>query len=258
MKWGSICVFFLLSAVGMHAQQKVPEHCPVNGQFKNGGNPTISWTSYMVKTDEGICVERSVHTQGQMYVSWPAADMNGLWVVKDWNTKRCCFSDSTVKDGELEYGLLGSKLHTTVYQGHNEIVDAGKGDLWMTGQLLSGNKLLAVKFGVTATSSVTPECAKLEQECRRFRYVVTNSEAPVIVKWNKDLTPEFTIPESPNGKHDEFIIESRKSIIFVTKNRVLVQPDSPENDTLLMLDPADGKVIQRITMPGHTEVQKKQ
>src|SRR5882762_8122019 len=100
----SVVMLLLLCALGVHAQ----DHCPPKGQTKSGSNPSISWTSYMVKTDTGICVERTVHTQVQTYVNWPAADINGVFVDKIWSTTRCCFVDSTVKDGDLEYGVLGS------------------------------------------------------------------------------------------------------------------------------------------------------
>jgi hypothetical protein len=236
MRWVITCMCLLLSAVNLRAQQQTQEHCPANGQSKTGGNPTISWTSYMVKTDGGICVERSVHTQGQMYINWPAADINRLWVINDWSTKRCCFSDSTVKDGELEYGILGSKLHTTVYQGHNEMTTAGSEGMWMTGQLLSGNNPLNVNVAVTWTSSVNAECGKLKEPCLSNKYVVTNSDAPLSIKWDRDLVPDFTF--QPKQFRQGYMLDSGTTAGFAASNKLFVDTYSSTD-----LPPVFGPVI---------------
>jgi hypothetical protein len=268
MRWTTVCILFLLSAVNLRAQQQGQEHCPPNGQSKTGGNPTVSWTSYMVKTDGGICVERSVHTQGQIYINWPAADMNGLWVTKEWSIERCCFSDTTVKNGDLEYGIAGSKLKTTVYLGFpDEIAATGGSKTWLTGELLSGDKVVYFDLEVKTTSSPTPNCTAPEQQCRSYRYEITNSKLPLDVKWDRGLVPEFTYaPKEPN---EGYVLDFGKTAGFVSRNKGFAGPgvpatgaiwfSSPEDELVphtgkstrdvLRFSLPDGKITQKYRMP---------
>jgi hypothetical protein len=190
MRWPCVLLLFLLSATALRAQ----EHCPPNGQEKSGGNPSITWTSYMVKTPEGICLERSIRTRSETYIKWAVADINGVWVNKTWSSKRCCFSDSTVEDGELEYGVLGSKIRTTVYEGFHELPETST--FAITGDFGTAEKPGEVDLLLTTTAPVP--CAEGHGPCRSRTYFIKETKGPVIVRWNGDLGPGSSVT-APNG-----------------------------------------------------------
>jgi len=235
MRWLALALFSLFPITALQAQ-----HCPPKGetQRKNGGNGSITWTSYSVKVDGKVCVERTVRVQTRTYVNWPAADIFGAWVDKDrpLDYMRCCFLDISTKNGDLEYGLLGSKLPTTVYQGDHE---TAQDSTWnVTGGLLSGNKVVPVRTRVTWLAG--PDCPKTTEPCRIYRFTVSNSEAPVTLKWKSDLSPQFetsagdgssgVVLGSGETKTFEFVSKSGKpesdsvSLWTTEGNHVLVKP----------------------------------
>lgn len=174
MKRSGVWAFLLLqSTLGIALAQ---DHCPPNGQTKTGSNPSVSWTSYMVKTPSGICVERSVKTHGRTYVNWPAADMEKIFVDGAWSTKRCCFEDSSIKDADLEYGVLGSKLHTAVYQGDHELAGA---TFLQSGAIVSGNKVEPVSIQTKKDVSTDGECKLGDNKtaCKVTVFTITNRKA---------------------------------------------------------------------------------
>ena len=187
------------------------DHCPPKGETKTGGNPSVSWTSYMVHTSTGICVERTVKTHGRMFINWPAAEMDKIFVEGIWTTKRCCFEDSNIKDAELEYGVLGSKLHTTVYQGDHESASAS---ITQAGEIVSGNTTLPIKVEATTSSTKDMNCdrpdSKLGDMAKCMHYTVTNFDSPISIEWTGTLAPasddgvltapQHTFVVGPGGK----------------------------------------------------------
>jgi hypothetical protein len=238
MNWAGIPLLTLLFALPSQAQQP----CPSGGMTKSGSSgQTITWTSYVVKTGEGVCLERRVHTQGRMYVNWPAAEMSRVYVDHDYTTTRRGFSESTLTDADLEYGVLGQKLKTTVYQGFREL--AAKTAVGVDGQLQVGSQILPVGFSALSVPAVRL-CDKPngsdDAHCRnRYQFVFDNIKSPLVLKWSDAMSPQFDVPLKSDGKvSKEFLMAPGKGIKFAFDADVVNAPGAK-----LSIETKDGQVL---------------
>lgn len=234
MKRLGVPVTVLFAGLILQAQ----DPCPSGGLTKSGSSgQMISWSSYMVKTPDGVCLERRVHTQGRMYVNWPAAEMYSVLVNREFTTTRRGFLESTLADADLEYGVLGQKLKTTVYQGYKE--SAGNLSLGVTGSVQAGDHLLPVQFSATTSSSTQQACTSQKEPCR-VRYVLRSGQSTLTVKWAVSMAPQFQVPTTPDGKKlEQFVLERGKSVTvdFVT--------NTPATDSV-SVQTNDGQVVARV------------
>jgi hypothetical protein len=201
MRRNWLALLFVLFANTLHAQ----EHCPpgTDAREHHGGNDTISWTSLMVRTPAGICFERRVVVQRDLYINWPAAEIKKVVHLHE-ASMRCCYLDSTAKPSELEYGLLASKMPTTVYQGTNEVAQANS--FGVDGNVQSGKTWIPFAFNATAFLLPDSTCKSEKDTCRSFWYTITSEGSPVILRWSDAVSARFDSPPKPGLAGGELML----------------------------------------------------
>jgi hypothetical protein len=99
------------------------DQCPPGGSEKHASNESLTWSSIASETVQGICLERSVQTRrsgARLFIDWPVAGIEKLWIKDQLKVTACCFSEKSLDQGLLEYGLESKKVGTSVYKGFGE------------------------------------------------------------------------------------------------------------------------------------------